>query len=142
MIPSTIVLDAIPLDAAAVAEIARRGAHLMLGNAAQQRIREGRALVERFATQKKPVYGLNTSLGASVDTVLAPADLIAFQRSVPYSHSVGIGPKLPAEAVRAMMVARISGMAAGGTGVSGEVVSGLVAALNAGVHPVVPHWHW
>lgn len=140
MIPSTIVLDATPLDAPAVAEIARRGARLVLGNAAQQKIRESRSLVERFATINKPVYGLNTSLGASVDTVLAPADLIAFQRSVPYSHSVGVGPKLPVEAVRAMMVARISGMVAGGTGVSEEVVSGLVAALNAGVHPIVPAW--
>ena len=89
---------------------------------------------------QKPVYGLNTGLGASVDTAVSASELVVFQKSIAHSHSVGVGPMLPVEAVRAMMVARISGMAAGGTGASEAVVSGLVAALNAGVHPVIPSW--
>ncbi|MCJ9761527.1 aromatic amino acid lyase, partial [Agrobacterium sp. SHOUNA12C] len=44
----------------------------------------------------------------------------------------------PRDVVRAMMAVRIAGMAAGGSGVSLPVFSGLVAALNAGFHPVVP----
>ena len=136
----TILLDEKPLDADAIATIARRGARLGLGPAALNRIREGRALIERFAASGKPAYGLNTGLGASVDTSLSAADLVAFQRSVTHSHSVGIGPALPVEAVRAMLAARICGMAAGGTGASEAVAAGLVAALNAGIHPVIPSW--
>lgn len=135
-----IVLDAKPLNAADVAEIARRNARLVLGEEAIHRIRASRALIEGLTQAGKPLYGVTTGLGACVDTSLAPADLIAFQHSVPLSHSMGIGPALPTESVRAMMVARISGMAAGGTGTSERVVTGLVAALNAGVHPVIPAW--
>ncbi|TPK98216.1 histidine ammonia-lyase [Mesorhizobium sp. B2-4-14] len=134
-----ILLDAKPLGVADVAEIARRNARLMLGKEAM-RIRASRALVEHLMQLGKPMYGVTTGLGACVDTPLAEADLIAFQHSVPLSHSMGIGPALPTEAVRALMTARISGMAAGGTGTSERVVMGLVAALNAGVHPVIPTW--
>lgn len=140
MLSRTITLDDTPLTAADLTAIARRGAQLALGAGALARIRASRALVERFAAENRPVYGLNTGLGASVDTPLAGPDLIAFQCRVTQSHSVGIGPALPSEAVRAMMVARISGMAAGGTGASEAVVTGLLAALNAGIHPVIPGW--
>lgn len=135
-----ILLDAKPLSAADVAEIARRNARLTLGEEAMRRIRASRALIEQLTQLGKPMYGVTTGLGACVDTPLAQADLIAFQPSVPLSHSMGIGPALPTEAVRALMAARISGMAAGGTGTSERVVMGLVAALNAGVHPVIPTW--
>ena len=137
---TTIVLDDTPLTADAVVAIARRRAKLVLGNKALARIRNGRELVGRFAKSEKPIYGLNTGLGASVDTKLAAADLIAFQRSVTHSHSAGVGPALPVEAVRALLTARISGMAAGGTGASETAIAGLLAALNAGVHPVIPAW--
>lgn len=140
MITSTITLDAVPLTADAVAAIARRKVQLVLGNEALNRIRKGRHLVERFAELDKPVYGLNTGLGASVDTKLASADLVDFQRSVIYSHSAGVGPMLPVESVRALLTARISGMAAGGTGASETLISGLLAALNAEIHPVIPAW--
>ena len=37
-----------------------------------------------------------------------------------------------------MLMARIAGMAAGGSGVSQHVLDALVAMVNRGVHPVVP----
>ncbi|ARW15907.1 HAL/PAL/TAL family ammonia-lyase [Komagataeibacter europaeus] len=123
-----------------IADIARRGAKLSLSAEGMCRIRAGRAVVERYVAENRVVYGLNTGLGASVDTALVDADMIAFQKRVPHSHSVGVGPVLPREEVRAMMAARVSGMAAGGTGASEGIVTGIVAALNAGVHPVIPAW--
>ncbi|AGT10867.1 HAL/PAL/TAL family ammonia-lyase [Paracoccus aminophilus] len=129
-----------PLRASDVSAIARDRAELVLDETAVARIRASRALVERFAAESRPVYGLNTGLGASVDTPLSAADMIDFQRRVTHSHSVALGPMLPTDAVRALMVSRISGMAAGGAGVSETVVRGLVAALNAGLHPQIPSW--
>ncbi|MDX8500477.1 histidine ammonia-lyase [Mesorhizobium sp. VK4C] len=140
MTARVIVLDARPLSAADVAEIARRNARLVLGEEAVRRVRASRALIERLTQLGKPLYGVTTGLGACVDTPLAEADLVAFQHSVPLSHSMGAGPALPTEAVRALMTARISGMAAGGTGASERVIMGLLAALNAGVHPMIPSW--
>lgn len=121
-----------------IVAIARRDARVVISPEVEARILAARAVVDRYVASDVPVYGLTTGLGAGVDTRLAAEDLVAFQRRVPQGRAVGVGPALPREAVRAMMAVRIAGMAAGGAGVSLPVFSGIVAALNAGVHPVVP----
>ena len=127
-----------PPTASDIVAIARRNATIAISPDVEDRISAARAVVERYLAADQPVYGLTTALGAGVDTRLATEDLIAFQLRVPQARAVGVGPALPREAVRAMMAARIAGMAAGGSGVSLPVFTGLVAALNAGFHPVVP----
>ena len=84
----------------------------------EARFLAARAIVDRYTELNLPAYGLTTGLGAGVDTRLATDDLIAFQLRVPQARAVGVGPALPRESVRAMMAARIAGMAAGGSGVS------------------------
>ncbi|MGO4124952.1 histidine ammonia-lyase [Inquilinus sp. YAF38] len=131
-------ITAAALTVGDIVAIARRDARVVISPEVEARILAARAVVDRYAASDVPVYGLTTGLGAGVDTRLATEDLVAFQRRVPQGRAVGVGPALPREAVRAMMAARIAGMAAGGAGVSLPVFSGLVAALNAGFHPVVP----
>ncbi|MCB4767139.1 aromatic amino acid lyase [Ancylobacter sp. Lp-2] len=121
-----------------IAAIARRDARLVVSPEVEARIAAARAVVDRYVAAEVPVYGLTTGLGAGVDTKLAVDDLVAFQLRVPQARAVGVGAALPREAVRAMMAVRVASMAAGGSGVSPPVFAGLVAALNAGVHPVVP----
>lgn len=121
-----------------IAAIARRNVRVAISPDVVRKILAARAVVDRHTAADIPVYGLTTGLGAGVDTRLATEDLVAFQLRVPQARSVGVGAALPREAVRAMMAVRIAGMAAGGAGVSLSVFSGLVAALNAGFHPVVP----
>jgi len=121
-----------------ITSIARRSARIEISRDVENKINAARAVVERYLAADRPVYGLTTALGAGVDTRLATEDLIAFQLRVPQARAVGVGPALPRETVRAMMAARIAGMAAGGSGVSLPVFAGLVAALNASFHPVVP----
>jgi histidine ammonia-lyase len=121
-----------------IVAIARHTAHLVISPEVERKILAARTVVDRYVASDVPVYGLTTGLGAGVDTRLATEDLVAFQMRVPQARAVGVGSALPREVVRAMMAARIAGMAAGGAGVSLPVFSGLVAALNAGVHPVIP----
>ncbi len=121
-----------------IASIARRNGRIEVSPDVENKIAAARAVVERYLAADRPVYGLTTALGAGVDTRLATDDLIAFQLRVPQARAVGVGSALAREAVRAMMAARIAGMAAGGSGVSLSVFTGLLAALNAGFHPVVP----
>lgn len=138
MTSSPVRLTGTPLSARDIAAIARRNARVEISPEVDALVRASRAVIERHAAENRPVYGLTTALGAAVDTPLSDADLVAYQRRVSLGHSVGFGPALPQEAVRAMMAVRIAGMAAGGTGISPAVFEGLVTALNAGVHPVVP----
>jgi histidine ammonia-lyase len=121
-----------------VARVGRDDTKVQLSAAARSRIVAERAVVERAVAGDKPVYGLTTGLGAAVDTRLPPEDVAAFQSRALRARSVAVGSRLPREAVRAAMFARIAGMAAGGSGVSPSVLDGLVALLNAGIHPAVP----
>ncbi|HET6159928.1 MAG TPA: histidine ammonia-lyase [Dongiaceae bacterium] len=118
--------------------IARHGAAVKLGPAATQRMKAARAVVDRLAAGDKPVYGLNTGLGAGVDTRLSPADMSAFQARVLVARSVGIGPRLSTDEVRALMAARLTGLAQGAAGISPALTERIGAMLNRGVHPVVP----
>lgn len=126
------------LNARSIASIARQKTPLVITAETDQRVRRARDVLEHHAQSNYPVYGLNTALGAGVDTTLTVDDLIEFQRRVPFGHAAGTGPALPQDVVRATMAARIAGIAAGGAGISPSVFYGLVAALNAGFHPVVP----
>lgn len=135
---ATVVLTETSPTIAEIVAIARDGARIELTPAVEQRVAAARAVVDRHAQEERPVYGLTTGLGAGVDTRLAADDLVAFQMRVPQARAVGVGPALPRASVRAMMAVRIAGMAAGGSGVSPDVFRGLIEALNAGFHPVVP----
>src|ERR1700716_4541330 len=70
---------------------------------------------------------------------MTPADdLLAYQHQLSAMHARGIGDPLPVNDVRALMLARIAGMARGGSGAQPDIFATLIQMLNAGVHPVVP----
>jgi histidine ammonia-lyase len=109
-----------------------------LDSSAIARVHAARAVVERLGQGDTPIYGLNSALGANTGARVAPADRAAYQARAVRARAVGIGAPYPAPSVRAILAARIAGMAQGGSGVSPSVLDGLVALLNAGVHPRVP----
>ena len=108
---------------------------------ASQRIVAARAAVDVIADAGKDapaVYGVNTGFGALAETRIAPEDIAKLQRNLIRSHACGVGPNLPDEAVRAMMVLRAQVVAMGHSGVRREVVDLLIAMINAGVSPRIP----
>ena len=96
-----------------------------------------RVVLDRVAASGQAIYGLNTGLGANLGTAVSGDDG-AFQRQLLEGRSGAVGEPLPTDIVRATMFARAAMLAAGGSGISPEILSALVAALNAGVHPVMP----
>jgi histidine ammonia-lyase len=96
--------------------------------------------VLRLGGGDSPIYGVNSALGANTGQRLAAADLGDYQRRAILARAVAVGPAYDSASVRAMLVARIAGMAAGGSGVSQHVLDALVAMVNRRVHPVVPRF--
>lgn len=135
---TAIVIGDRPPTCGALAAIARRRVEVRLGDAARQRLAAARAIVLRMAAGPVPVYGLNTGLGAGVDTRLSGDEMSAFQRRVLLGRSVAIGPRLATDQVRAMIAARLAGLAQGAAGISPAFADALVAMLNRGLHPIVP----
>ena len=135
---ASITLGAGSIGIEDVVAVSRRDASVDLAPTLRARIAAERAMVERLAGGETPIYGLNTALGAAVDTRLPPEEIAAFQSRALRARSVGVGPPMQRDAVRAMMFARLAGMAAGGSGISPAVLDGLLTLLNSGATPIVP----
>ena len=132
------VLDGSSLSIEQLIAIADRGERVALADAARERVRASRAVVDRRARGDEPAYGINTGFGSFADVKIAPDALGALQLNLLRSHAAGLGAPLPARAVRAMMALRANVLAKGFSGISVETLEALLALLNHDVHPRVP----
>jgi histidine ammonia-lyase len=126
------------LDPESLAAIARRGAAVEIDPSARARIEAARALVERAATEGRPVYGVTTGLGSRVGEPVPGVDGAAYSLRTLRGRAAAVGRPLDRELSRAAMAARLNGICVGGSGAGPAVADGLAALLNAGVHPSLP----
>lgn len=123
--------------AADVVAVARHGAGVRVPPSVVARLRKSRAVVERFAAGDRAVYGLNTGLGAAVDTALGRDEVDAFQRQALAARAVGVGDFLSTEEVRAALFVRLVGIAQGASGLSPALASVMRDMLDKRFHPRV-----
>ncbi len=117
--------------------VAVEGAKVALSPAADARIAASRRIVEEVARGDDLVYGLNTLFGHGRNERVPDDELAAFQATMVRVHAGAIGEPLADEEVRAMMFARLAGLAVGGAGATARSVELLRAMLDGRVHPVV-----
>src|SRR5881409_3040961 len=135
---ATLRLTGRDLTIADVVAVARRDVAVGLDRAAERQVQQAARVVAQIAQADDPVYGINTGFG-DLSTVRVPHDeLRALQRNLVRSHAVGVGPPLPEDVVRAILVLRANTLAAGRSGVRAEVIDLLCDMLNRRVHPVIP----
>ena len=127
------------LSVADVVAVARDGARVEVLPGVMMRLVRGRQVIEAAAASGEPIYGFNTGLGAKSGTAL-DGDALAFQPQFLRGRDIAVGALMRPDMVRAAMMVRVAGLAAGGSGISPAVFDALVAALNAGVHPVMRRW--
>jgi histidine ammonia-lyase len=133
-----ILLDGSTLTLEQLLAIADRGEPVALAEAARDRVRASRAVVDRRAQGEEPAYGINTGFGSFAEVKIAPDALEALQLNLLRSHAAGLGDPLPPRTVRATMALRANVLAKGFSGLRPETIDALIALLNAGVHPSVP----
>jgi histidine ammonia-lyase len=133
-----ILLDGSSLTLDQLLDIADRGEPVALADAARERVRASRAVVERRAHGAEPAYGINTGFGSFADVKIPPDALEALQLNLLRSHAAGLGAPLPVRAVRATMALRANVLAKGFSGISVGTLEALIALLNHRVHPRVP----
>ena len=134
----TLLLDGSSLTLEAVVSVARDFTSVSVSPAAATRATASRARVERALADGRVIYGVNTGFG-KLANVRIPADqLLDLQRNLIRSHAAGVGDPLPEDVVRAAMLLRANVLLRDTSGVRPAIAEGLVALLNAGIHPVVP----
>ncbi len=135
----TVSLDGPGVSIHDVVAVARHDATVQLTDTALARMATARTMVETLAGGE-PTYGVSTGFG-SLATVAIPADRrAALQASLIRSHAAGMGPAVEREVVRAMVFLRARTLALGASGARPLIAEGLVALVNAGIHPVVPEY--
>ena len=126
------------LDLEGVHAVALGEAKVSLDPHARERLAETRAELLADLDEGQTIYGVNTGFGALSDTRIPRERLEELQRNLLRSHAVGVGPSLPAEVVRALLVLRAHTLSLGACGVSPQLPERLVELLTRGVIPVVP----
>jgi histidine ammonia-lyase len=138
MRPDPVVLTDAGLTLGDLRRVAVEGAPLRLTDERWERVVAGRLVVERTLAGEALVYGLNTGLGHLRDERVARERLMEYQRCMVRDHAGGVGRPLADAEVRAIIVARVAGLARGGAGVHPDAIRALLGMLEAGVHPLVP----
>lgn len=133
----------IPLDGRSLTlerflAIVRGGAEVALTPEAREAVLDGRRVVERIVASGRPVYGVNTGFGQLSDRVVPTARSPELQLSLLRSHASGVGPALPAEVVRGMVLLRANSLARGRSGVRPELPERLLGLLNRRLLPRIP----
>lgn len=95
-------------------------------------------IAETIANNEKTIYGINTGFGPLANVRIQPDEAAKLSRNVILACLVGVGPALPVEIVRAMMLVRANTLCSGYSGVRPVLVQTLIDMLNAEVTPLVP----
>lgn len=141
-----IVVDGEHLDLAAVVAVAREGAPAALTAQARAGMERSLAWVRQAASgglrdasgSSLAVYGVNTGYGSLARIRIDQDRIEALSWNLIRSHAAGVGPSVPCEVVRGMMLLRANALAKGASGCRPALVDTLLAMLRAGVVPEVP----
>jgi histidine ammonia-lyase len=133
----TIVLDGSSLRIQDVVRVARSYEQVALGDDARERVERCRNVLEELAGSKV-IYGINTGFGALSNIMVSSADLEHLQLNLVRSHAAGVGPALPTDVARAMMLHRANTLAKGLSGIRLPTLETLIAMINSRVHPIIP----
>jgi len=120
-----------------VALVAVGGARFHAPQATIDLLERARRVIDSVLADGLPSYGVNRGLGPMRDQEI-PLDLQEqFQHFVLASHAAGVGEALSPAQSRAILAARLAGLAQGGSGVSVATFRALVALVDADITPVV-----
>ena len=136
--PETLLLDGASLTLDTLAEVAARGRRAGLSPDAAARVDRARAVIDKAVAESRVVYGVTTGFGKFSDVSIPNEKLHDLQSNLVRSHAAGVGEPIPRDAVRALMLLRANCLAKGFSGVRRQTLELLIAALNAGIHPVIP----
>jgi len=133
----SIVIDGQSLTLDAVHAVAALGTPVALAPSARERMLETQKVIADIVGRNEVVYGVTTGFGKLSEVAIPPDRLAELQVNLVRSHCAGVGPLLPSNEVRAMMLLRANVLAKGYSGARPELVDILVAMLNKRIHPPI-----
>jgi len=136
--PYSFTLDRSPITLEQLDAAYQRPLRVTVAETAWRQVRASRAAVERQLGGDQPIYGVNTGFGKLCHKRIAGERLAQLQENLLLSHAVGVGPPLPDEVVRWMLLFKMHALLAGASGVQPACIAALGDLLNHDLLPVVP----
>ncbi len=118
--------------------VVRSGESLAFSPAALKNIKNCRAYLDKkIASQKEPVYGVNTGFGSLCNVVIPAKDLQQLQENLVKSHACGMGEEVPRDVVKIMLLLKIRNFIYGKSAVSIETAERMLFFYNNDILPVI-----
>jgi histidine ammonia-lyase len=125
------------LDAGLILRVAE-GRRIVIGAELMAAVDASCAAARQVLARGRPVYGVNTGMGALSGVRLTEAEQAGHQRNLLVGRAAGGPPWLPAREVRALFAVRLRTFLSGDAGVSAALCQRLADFLAAGIVPAVP----
>jgi histidine ammonia-lyase len=121
-----------------ISEIIISNKKLVLSEEAKNNIVRCREYLDKkMASQKEPIYGINTGFGSLYNVVIPHNELEQLQTNLVMSHACGTGETVPQEIVKLMLLLKIQALAYGKSAVQLITVERLMDFFNNDILPVV-----
>lgn len=125
------------LNLQSVTDILINHKSLTLSDETRRQVEDCFNFLKKFS-EDKVIYGINTGFGPMAQYRIEDDSLKELQYNIIRSHATGAGTPLPPLYVKAAMLARLSSLAQGYSGVHFELLELLVSFINQDICPVVP----
>ena len=121
-----------------VEKIVANNAKLEFSADAIKNIKACRAYLDKKqATQKEPIYGVNTGFGALCNVIIPANELQQLQENLVKSHACGMGDEVPQEVVKLMLLLKIQNFIYGKSAVSMDTANRFLFFYNNDILPVI-----
>lgn len=111
---------------------------LVLSDESKQLIERSKAYLDRkIAETEGPLYGINTGFGALCNIEVLKDELSKLQENLVISHSCNLGPEVPADVVRLMLLLKAHALAKGNSAVQLATVQRILDLFNHDILPIV-----
>lgn len=104
----------------------------------ESRVRESRALVEKWVEQGRVMYGITTGFGANSTRTISKEEANRLQKNIIISHSTSVGQPMSEEEVRATMLMILQNAGSGYSGIRLETLERYKEFLNLDLIPFAP----
>ncbi len=125
------------LELSDVEDVLFNDGNVELDEVALGRVDDSFALLNELA-KSEVIYGVNTGFGPMASNLVTPENAVKLQMNLIRSHAMGSGEALPPHLVRAVLLARLTSLMLGGSGVHRSVVTTIAGMINHGIYPIIP----
>jgi len=121
-----------------IRDILENDVKLRLSEKSKQLIQKSKDYLDKkLQESENPIYGINTGFGALCDIAISNDQLSKLQENLVISHACNIGPEIPADVVKLMLLLKAHALSKGNSAVQIITVQRILDLFNYNILPVV-----